>query len=75
MDKGEESAFLSFWRNLKPADKSTIRVFERPDLYSVYGDDAVYVANEVYRTKSVLKYIGADRSVAMCNLSYNVSAI
>jgi len=72
MERGDESTLLSFLRTLEKKESSTIRVFDRADTLSVLGDDAMYVALEVYKTKSVLKWIGHDKSVAMCNMTFNV---
>lgn len=44
------------------ADEGTIRLFEREAnqkrYYSFHGDDAIYIAENVYKTLSVVKYWG-----------------
>ena len=51
----------------------TIRVLLPPDPqenYAVYGLDAIYIANHVYRTHSVIKYMGRkDSPLPYVNLS------
>ncbi|KAI8812287.1 muts domain V-domain-containing protein [Cladochytrium replicatum] len=73
LDKGSEQGFCQFFRSLPEKPDSTIRIFERSggDYYSVHGDDALYVAHNVYKTASVLKNLGGEgtRSVPSCTLS------
>jgi DNA mismatch repair protein MSH2 len=61
-DVGDEAKFMSFIKSLGKKDPSTIRVFERPDYYSAHGEDALFIAQSVYRTTSVLKYMGGNQS-------------
>lgn len=56
-DKGEEAGFLSFYKSLPSKPASLIRLFERGDYYSAHGDDAQFIAQSVYRTTSVIKYL------------------
>jgi DNA mismatch repair protein MSH2 len=35
-----------------------VRLFYRNEFYSAYGQDALYVANHIFRTNSVIKYLG-----------------
>ncbi|KAJ2908188.1 MSH2 protein, partial [Coemansia aciculifera] len=67
-----EVGFCKFFGSLA-AQENTIRVFERSngDYYSVHGGDAEYVANVVYKTTTVLKYIGGSSStgLASCTMS------
>lgn len=50
----------------------TIRIFDRHDFYSTHGDDALYVADTVFKTHSVLKFLGRrtnDSGLASCTLT------
>ncbi|KAI9568665.1 DNA mismatch repair protein [Boletus coccyginus] len=68
-DKAEhdiDPGFVAFFASLpkkSPAD-GTVRLFDRTDFYSVHGPDALYVASHVFRTHSVLKYLGAGGRTA-----------
>ncbi|KAJ2245241.1 MSH2 protein, partial [Coemansia sp. RSA 455] len=72
LDKSSEQGFCKFFSSLS-AQENTIRVFERSngDYYSVHGADAEYVANVVYKTTTVIKYIGGSSStgLASCTMS------
>ncbi|KAJ2742168.1 MSH2 protein [Coemansia sp. BCRC 34301] len=72
LDKSSEQGFCKFFGSLD-AQENTIRVFERSngDYYSVHGADADYVANVVYKTTTVIKYIGGSSSTGLpsCTMS------
>jgi len=38
---------------------TTIRFFNRSDYYTVHGSDALFTAQEIFKTTSVCKMIGA----------------
>lgn len=62
-----DPGFVAFFSRLPkktPADDGTVRLFDRTDFYSVHGPDALYVASHVFRTNSVLKYLGAGGKAA-----------
>ena len=50
--------FVSFFNKLPSKRADTIRLFDRRDFFSAHGDDAIYIAMHVFRTQSVLKYLG-----------------
>ncbi|KAG1844486.1 DNA mismatch repair protein [Suillus subluteus] len=56
-----DPGFVAFFSKLpkKSPETGTVRLFDRTDYYSVHGQDAHYVATHVFRTNSVLKYLGA----------------
>ncbi|KAJ3096621.1 MutS-like protein [Phlyctochytrium bullatum] len=71
-DKSTEQAFCSFYRNIDEKAEGTVRLFERAggDYYTAHGDDAIYVAETVYKTSSVLKYMGSgNSSIPYCSIS------
>ncbi|GAO52574.1 putative DNA mismatch repair protein Msh2 [Saitoella complicata NRRL Y-17804] len=73
-----EAGFCSFFRSLPAKDASTIRIFERGDYYSVHGEDAHYIAQNVYRTTTVIKYLGSSdpaRGIPSCTLSNAAFAV
>ncbi|RIA91734.1 muts domain V-domain-containing protein, partial [Glomus cerebriforme] len=39
------------------------------DYYSVHGDDALYIAQNIYKTTSVIKYLGGENKIPSCTLS------
>ena len=68
--------FLSFFHKLPPKRADTIRLFDRREFYSAHGPDALYIANQVFRTQSILKYLGAGGKTGglpSVNLSRNVA--
>ncbi|KAK9685635.1 MSH2 protein, partial [Basidiobolus ranarum] len=71
LDNKSETGFCQFYRSLGDANPGVIRVFERNggDFYSIHGEDALYVAREIYKTSSVIKYLGAGEGLPSCTLS------
>ena len=68
--------FISFFKSLPPKRSDTIRLFDRRDFFFAHGDDAVYIAMQVFRTQSVLKYLGSGGKAAglpSVTLSNNVA--
>ncbi|KAJ1733405.1 MSH2 protein, partial [Coemansia biformis] len=72
LDTTAEQGFCGFFRSLEVRE-NTVRVFERAngDYYSVHGGDAEYVANVVYKTTTVIKYLGggAASGLPSCTMS------
>ncbi len=58
-DHAAESSFCTFFRSMPAAPAGTLRLFDRSDFFSAHGDDAILVANLVFKTHSALKYLGA----------------
>ncbi|KAI0937540.1 hypothetical protein AcV7_003542 [Taiwanofungus camphoratus] len=60
IDNASHPGFISFFAKLpaKSPENGTVRLFFRNEYYSVHGPDALYVATHVFRTNSVIKYLG-----------------
>ncbi|KFH66052.1 DNA mismatch repair protein MSH2 [Podila verticillata NRRL 6337] len=73
LDNQGEQKYCSFLRSLPDRQENCIRLFERSsgDFYSVHGEDAYFIAQNVYKTTSVIKYLGGDvtTGVPSCTLS------
>ncbi|KAI9092089.1 muts domain V-domain-containing protein [Phlyctochytrium arcticum] len=71
LDRPSEQGFITFFKGLPPKPDETIRLFERGDYYSVHGDDALFVAQTVYKTSTVIKYLGGEgpKALPSCTLS------
>jgi DNA mismatch repair protein MSH2 len=65
-EQAVDPGFVAFYSRLpvKSPDTGTVRLFFRSEFYSVYGQDALYVANHVFRTNSVVKYLGSGGRAA-----------
>ncbi|KAG6821133.1 hypothetical protein H0H93_006472 [Arthromyces matolae] len=62
-DQTTDPGFITFFNKLTPKspETGTLRLFHRTggdEFYSVYGPDALFVAQHTYHTNSVIKYIG-----------------
>ncbi|KAH9477925.1 DNA mismatch repair protein msh-2 [Psilocybe cubensis] len=74
-----DPGFISFFTKLpsKSPELGTLRLFLRTSndqYYAAYGPDAYYVAQNVYHTNSVIKYLGAGgRSSGLASVSMKVS--
>ncbi|KAI8991054.1 muts domain V-domain-containing protein, partial [Mycotypha africana] len=59
LEKPEQQAFVKFFRSLDTPEEGTIRLFEREGngsfYYTFHGDDAEYVAKNVYQTSTVIQ--------------------
>ncbi|KAJ1644836.1 MSH2 protein [Coemansia asiatica] len=76
LDKTSEQGFCQFFASLAEQE-NTIKLFERSngEYYSVHGDDAELVAMAVYKTPTVIKYIGGapPKGLASCTMSRTVA--
>jgi hypothetical protein len=66
LESTPDPGFVSFFSKLQPKspETGTVRLFFRQEYYSVHGPDAYYVANHVFRTNSVIKYLGTGGKAA-----------
>ncbi|KAG1474698.1 hypothetical protein G6F56_000187 [Rhizopus delemar] len=68
VERPEQQTFGNFFKGLDP-EEGTIRLFEREANGSIYytfhGDDALYIAENVYKTTSVIKYWLGDNKTGI----------
>lgn len=72
LDNAAESSFCQFFRNMSKPSPGTLRLFDRSDFFSAHGDDAILIANLVFKTHSALKYLGSggkDKGLPSITLS------
>ncbi|CAO3669338.1 unnamed protein product [Umbelopsis vinacea] len=78
LDKPEQQNFVKFFRALPPKEEGTIYLFERDAnqrrYYTFHGEDALYIAQAVYKTTSAIKYWGGDTSKGLPTTSLTHSA-
>lgn len=58
IDNATELGFCAWFSKLPAKRDDTVRLFERGDYYTAHGADAHFIAQEVYRTNSVIKSLG-----------------
>ncbi|SMN21873.1 similar to Saccharomyces cerevisiae YOL090W MSH2 Protein that forms heterodimers with Msh3p and Msh6p that bind to DNA mismatches to initiate the mismatch repair process [Maudiozyma saulgeensis] len=63
-DVSEERGFYRKFVSLPDKPTSTVRVVDRGDYFTVVGNDAVFVAESIYHTSSVLKNCNVDQLTA-----------
>ncbi|KAI8911820.1 DNA mismatch repair protein MutS [Gorgonomyces haynaldii] len=61
-----DNQFVSFFKRLQ--ESNAIRVFDRQESFTVHGKDALFVADHVYKTSTVIKYHGSS-SLETCSLN------
>ncbi|KAL1409833.1 MSH2 protein [Vanrija albida] len=62
MDKDQEDRFVRFVERMPPRSDGLVRLFDRGDYFSAHGPDALLIAEQVYKTTNVLKYLGSPSS-------------
>ncbi|KAI1798056.1 DNA mismatch repair protein [Ganoderma leucocontextum] len=75
IDNSSHPGFCSFFAKLPPKspEAGTVRLFFRSEYYSVHGPDAHYVATHVFRTNSVIKYLGGRAGLPSVTLSESLA--
>ncbi len=76
VDQTTDPGFISFFSKLptKSPETGTLRLFFRESFYAAYGPDAEYIAQHVYHTNSVLRYLGqGGRLAGLPSVSMKVS--
>lgn len=63
-DLSEERGFYKRFANLPEKPSQTIRIVDKGEYYTVVGEDALFVADSVYHTSSVLKDCRIDPGTA-----------
>jgi DNA mismatch repair protein MSH2 len=62
MTEIQDSKFEKFFSRLPEKSHACVRFFFRNDYYSVYGKDAIFIAQKFYHTMAVVKYL--ERSIS-----------
>lgn len=64
-DVPHETDFLVFYRKLSEKSPTTVRLFDRKDFFTIHGPDALFIANDILKTQTVIKYIDSIPSIAL----------
>ncbi|TFK25372.1 DNA mismatch repair protein MSH2 [Coprinopsis marcescibilis] len=79
-DKGDtndtyDPGFIAWFHNLerKSPETGTLRLFFREDFYAAYGPDAHFVAQNVFHTNSVIKYLGKGGTAGLPTVALKTS--
>lgn len=77
-DQTTDIAFIPFFNKLpkKSPETGTLRLFHRTgsdEFYSAYGPDATFVAQHVFHTNSVIKYLGSGGKLPSVALKVSVA--
>ena len=72
-DNASHPGFCRFFAELPPKspETGTIRLFYRNEFYTVHGPDARYVATHVFRTNTVIKYLGPGGRSGLPSVTLN----
>ncbi|WVN89665.1 uncharacterized protein L203_104895 [Cryptococcus depauperatus CBS 7841] len=62
MDRDAEDKFVRFVERMPAKLDGMVRLFDRGEYFSAHGQDAILIANEIYKTPNVLKYLGSKSS-------------
>ncbi|CAB3978860.1 DNA mismatch repair Msh2-like [Paramuricea clavata] len=74
LDVPYEQTFLTYLGSLPEKSETTIRVFDRTEFYTIHGNDAVFIAKEIFKTMNIVKHIGSGEkkipSVALSKVKF-----
>jgi DNA mismatch repair protein MSH2 len=67
--------FITWFNSLekKSPDTGTLRLFWREEFYAAYGPDAQFVAQNVFHTNSVIKYLGLGPRGGLASVALKTS--
>ncbi|KAL2803377.1 muts domain V-domain-containing protein [Aspergillus granulosus] len=68
----DDPAFIRFYRSLAP-ENDTIRIFDNGDGYAAYGTEAEFIARTVFKTTSVLRYLGRSETGGLPKVQLTVT--
>lgn len=70
-----EAGFATFLKNLGEKPKTTIRIFNRGEYYTVHHEDALFTAKDFFKTSTVVKEYGSGNnkipSVCLSKLNFD----
>lgn len=65
----DEGGFIKFFKSLTNEQNDIVRIFDRGDYVTAHGDDASLIARTVYKTTSVLRYLGKNDSTGLSSVT------
>ncbi|PWN51340.1 putative DNA mismatch repair protein MSH2 [Violaceomyces palustris] len=74
LDNAAESSFLSYFASMPKKPTGTIRLFDRNEFYSAHAQDAILIAESVFKTHSALKYLGGGKDKGLPSITLSVAA-
>ncbi|KAL3453907.1 muts domain V-domain-containing protein [Aspergillus insuetus] len=68
----DDAALLRFYRTLEH-DNDIIRIFDHGEYYAAYGTEAEFIARTVFKTTSVLRYLGRSETGGLPKVQLTVT--
>jgi DNA mismatch repair protein MSH2 len=68
----DDAALIRFYRTLEH-DNDTIRIFDHGEYYAAYGAEAEFIARTVFKTTSVLRYLGRSETGGLPKVQLTVT--
>lgn len=62
IDQDTEDRFVRFVERMPTRSEGLVRLFDRGEYFTAHGPDALLIADQVYRTANVIKYLGSKGS-------------
>ncbi|KAJ9148483.1 DNA mismatch repair protein msh-2 [Pleurostoma richardsiae] len=69
----DEHGFIRFFKSLPVRTDETVRIFDRGDWYTAHGEDANFIARTVYKTTSVVRYLGRNDHTGLPSVTMTVT--